>query len=142
MGFRSGSYATVWEVRPDNQVRTSARISISRKDKETGQYVNDFSGWVEFIGTGAANKALSLKPRDRIRLGDVDVSNRYVKEKNTTYTNCKIFSFDSPASVNGAQTQATTQPSPAPQQGVQQSAFMDVASIPTAENEAEEYLPF
>ena len=95
MGFRTGSYATIWGVVESiSDTKTKARISISRRNKMTGEYNNDFSGFVEFIGTSAANKALTLKERDRIKLGNIDVSNKYDKEKNITYVNYKVFSFD------------------------------------------------
>mgnify|MGYP001140866711 FL=1 len=102
MGFRNGAYATIWEVKPVSDTNTKARISVSRKNKQTGQYETDFSGFVEFIGTAAASKALTLKEKDRIKLGDVDVSNKYVKEKNVTYTNFKIFSFEDAQSGSGS----------------------------------------
>ena len=95
MGFRTGSYATIWGVVESiSDTKTKARISISRRNKMTGEYNTDFSGFVEFIGTSAANKALTLKERDRIKLGNIDVSNKYDKEKNITYVNYKVFSFD------------------------------------------------
>lgn len=100
MGFRTGSYATIWSVESATDTRTKARISISRKNKQTGEYDTDFSGFVDFIGTAAARKALTLKEKDRIRLGDVDVTNNYNKEKNITYTNFKIFSFETQAEIN------------------------------------------
>lgn len=59
MGFRNGAYATIWEVKPVSDTNTKARISVSRKNKQTGQYETDFSGFVEFIGTAAASKALA-----------------------------------------------------------------------------------
>lgn len=93
MGFRTGAYATVWEVTPEREFSTKLRITISRKNKNTDEYEQDFSGYVTASGTGAAKKAAQLKERDRIRLGDVDVTNTYNKEKNTTYTNYKIFNF-------------------------------------------------
>lgn len=99
MGFRTGSYATIWSVESASDTRTKARISISRKNKQTGEYDTDFSGFVDFIGTAAARKALTLKEKDRIRLGDVDVTNNYNKEKNITYTNFKIFSFETQAEI-------------------------------------------
>jgi hypothetical protein len=80
---------------------TKGRVSISRKNRDTGEYVQDFSGFITFVGTAAARKALSLKERDRIQLGDVDVSNRYVKEKNTTYTDFKVFSFKTQDELDG-----------------------------------------
>ena len=38
MGFRTGSYATIWTVESASDTRTKARISISRKNKQTGEY--------------------------------------------------------------------------------------------------------
>ena len=81
MGFRKDAFATVWEVSRISDTMTKGRISISRKDKNTGEYVQDFGGFVAFCGTACARKALNLKEKDRIKLGDVDVSNRYDKEK-------------------------------------------------------------
>ena len=103
MGFRKDSYATVWEVSRISDTMTKGRISISRKDKNTGEYVQDFGGFVAFCGTACARKALALKEKDRIKLGDVDVSNRYDKEKNTTYTNFNIFEFEMADGSGGAQ---------------------------------------
>lgn len=100
MGFRTGAYATVWEVRGISDTMTRCRISISKKNKTTGQYEQDFGGYITFIGSAAANKALKLKEKDRIKLGDVDVDNKYVKEKDITYTNFKVFSFDGPDEID------------------------------------------
>lgn len=94
MGFRKDSHATVWEVTPKTNGITQLRISISRKDRETGEYETDFSGFVSVIGTGEAQKAAKLKERDRIKLGDVDVSTFYSKEKQVTYYNFKVFNFE------------------------------------------------
>lgn len=94
MGFRKDAYATVWGVEPISDTITKSRISISRKNRQTGEYEQDFGGYVKFMGTAAAKKAAQLKEKDRIRLGDVDVSNFYNKEKKTEYTDFKIFSFD------------------------------------------------
>ena len=94
MGFRSGGYATVWEVTPRSDTMTSVRLSTSRKDKTTGEYETDFSGFVAFVGTAAAKKAAKLKEKDRIKLGDVDVTTKYDKVKKITYTNYTAFSFE------------------------------------------------
>lgn len=101
MGFRTDSYATIWSVDAVSDTKTRARISISRKNRQTGEYEVDFSGFVDFIGTAAAKKAACLKEKDRIKLGDVDVTNNYVKEKNITYTNFKVFSFETQDEMNG-----------------------------------------
>ena len=94
MGFRKDAFCTVWSVEPVSDVQTKARISISRKDKQTGEYTEDFSGFVSFFGTAAAKKAATLKERDRIKLGDVDVRSKYDKAKNITYYNFNVYSFE------------------------------------------------
>lgn len=94
MGFRTGSYAKVWAVEPKSDTNTTVRISISRKNKQTGEYEQDFSGFVSFVGTATAKKAACLKEGDRIKLGDIDVTTSYNAEKKITYTNFKCFSFE------------------------------------------------
>lgn len=94
MGFRSNTWCKIWSVKPISSTLTSARISISRKNRQTDQYEQDFGGYVSFVGTACAAKALRLREGDRVKLGDVDVTNRYDKEKNTTYTNFNVFSFE------------------------------------------------
>ena len=94
MGFRKGAFATVQDVDPRSDSFTKLRISISRKDRESDSYVTDFSGYVSCVGTLTAKKAANLTEKDRIRLGDVDVTNRYDKEKGITYTNYTVFGFD------------------------------------------------
>lgn len=94
MGFRDGAYATVWEVSPKTDAVTRVRISISRKNKETGEYTTDFSGWCVFLGTSAASRALSLKEKDRIQIKSCDVSNTYDKETERLFHDYKVFDFE------------------------------------------------
>lgn len=112
MGFRTDSYATVWSVEPVSDTKTKGRITISRKNRQTGEYEQDFSGFVDFIGTAAAKKAARLKERDRIKLKDVDVSTNFVQEKGITYTNFKIFSFETQDEMNVASPTNTDTPQP------------------------------
>lgn len=102
MGFRTGSYAKVWAVEPKSDTNTTVRISISRKNKKTDEHEQDFSGFVGFVGTAAAKKAACLKEGDRIKLGDVDVTTSYDREKKVAYTNFKCFSFDVEGSTSTA----------------------------------------
>ena len=96
MGFRSGAYCTFWgEPKSISPTLTRGRISISRKDKNSGEYVQDFGGFVAFIGTACAQRALKLKERDRIKLGEVDVTNTFKKETNKEYTNFNVYGFES-----------------------------------------------
>lgn len=94
MGFRVGAYAKVWQVENVSGTCTRCRISISRKNKETGEYDQDFSGYVSFVGTGCATKAAQLREGDTIKLGDVDATTRYDKVKKVTYYNYAVFSFE------------------------------------------------
>lgn len=94
MGFRTGAYCKVWSIEPKSDFSTKLRISINRKDKHTGEYEQDFSGYVTCIGTASASKAAKLNQGDRIKLGDVDVGTKYDADKKVTYYNFKIFSFD------------------------------------------------
>lgn len=114
MGFRKDAYCTVWSVEPVSDVQTKARISISRKDKQTGEYTEDFSGFVSFFGTAAAKKAATLKERDRIKLGDVDVRSKYDKAKNITYYNFNVYSFEVQNGAGGNRSGGAQPSSPQP----------------------------
>lgn len=87
------SYAKVWDVQPGKGNFTKVRLSVSKKDKQTGEYVQDFSGFCMFIGD-AHTKAATLKAGDRIKLGDIDVSTTYDKQANKEYVNYKVFSYE------------------------------------------------
>ena len=93
MGFKKDAWATCWGVEPKSDTLTQVRISTSKKDRDTNEYVQDFSGFISFVGTSNANRAAKLKERDRIKLGDVDVTTSYNKEKKVTYTTFKCFNF-------------------------------------------------
>ena len=110
MGFRTGAFAKIWEVKPFSVTSVRLRLSVSRKNKQTGEYEQDFSGFVDAVGTAAAKKAASLKEGDRIKIGDVDVTTKYNSDKKITYTNYKMFSFEmdndtAPAKSNNAEPQ-------------------------------------
>lgn len=111
MGFRKDAYATVWSIESISDVNTKCRISISRKNKQTGEYEEDFSGFASFFGTAAAKKAACLKERDRIKLGDVDVHSKYDKEKKITYYNFNVYSFETQGEMNGGGNASSAQPS-------------------------------
>lgn len=111
MGFRTGAWAKVWEVKPMSDTSTKIRMSVSRKNKQ-GEYEQDFSGFVLAIGTAAAHKAAGLKEGDRIKLGDVDVSTKYDKDKKVTYTNFKMFSFETDGESSSSRPAPPDEPKP------------------------------
>lgn len=124
MGFRKDSYAKVWSVETVSDTMTKIRISTSRKNKQTGEYEQDFSGFVACVGSQAAAAAAALKEGDRIKLGDVDVTNKYDKEKKVTYTNFTVFSFDVESGGNSAA------PQPAEPQPTVDSGEVDDDRLP------------
>lgn len=94
MSYRQGGYMTVWDVKPGKFGDTTrVRLSSSRKDKQTGEYIQDFAGFCTFFGK-AGDDAMSLKPRDRIKLGECDVTTKFDKAKNVEYVNYRVFGFE------------------------------------------------
>lgn len=102
MGFRNGAFATVWEVKPKTPNVTSVRVSVSKKNRDTGEYEQSFSGFVSFIGKETASAAAGLHEKQRIKLGECDVTTSYDSQKKITYTNYACFSFEIPDG-NGSQ---------------------------------------
>ena len=94
MGFKNGAYATVWDIQPKSPKVTVLRLSTSKKPRGEEEYVQDFSGFCSCVGETVATAAKGLKVGDRIKLGEVETTTTYVKEKNVTYTNYAIYSFD------------------------------------------------
>ena len=80
MGFRQDAYARVWSVEEKGNYST-ARISISRKDKNSGAYNTDFQdGFVRLVGQ--AHTALQGVPIDEkkglsIKISSCEVTNVY-----------------------------------------------------------------
>lgn len=94
MGFGVGNFMTVWGVEPSPSGKsTKVRLSSSKKNKETNKWEQDFSGFCSFIGKANAH-ASELQERDRIKLLSCDVGTTYDKEKKVTYTNFKVFDFE------------------------------------------------
>lgn len=132
MGFKQGAFATVWEVEPKSDRWTKIRVSISRKNKDTDEYEEEFSGFIDCIGSTCAPKAAKLQRRDRIKLGNVDVTTQYNKERGVTYTNFKMTSFD----------RADDDGNPNQSANGGRSAHPSPAAAYEGENEQEEDYPF
>lgn len=112
MGFRKGAYATIWEIKPISDTFVKARITISRKDKDTGKYEPEFEDYVAFSGSVAAKQALSLHEKDRIQIGDCDIRNKYIPEKKMKYYNFFIYSFDMAGGTTATVASDATSPQP------------------------------
>lgn len=94
MGFRQDArFVKIWGIEDKGNYHLVS-LSSSKKSKETNQYETDFSNkFVKFIGS-AHNSAFDLKVGDTIKLGNCEVTNKYDKEKNVTYTNYLVYSFE------------------------------------------------
>lgn len=93
MSFRKGARATCWSVQPISDTMTKVNLSTDGKTRD-GTYEKDFSGFVAFIGTANAKRALGLKSKDHIILGDCEVKMTYGEDKKPKYTNYNVFSFE------------------------------------------------
>ena len=122
MGFKTGAIVNVWETKYRSDSMTTARISVSKKDLQTGEYVQDFSGYAAFLGSAVAEKALKLKPKSRIVLGDIDVVTNYDAEHKKSYTNFNIYSFKMADEVYAEQKAAKNAE---PEEGSFQDDFSD-----------------
>ncbi len=115
MGFRQNGFCSVWSTEPSKSGSTTrVRLSSSRKNKATGEYEQDFSGFCTFIGK-AHDMAQNLRPKDRIKILECDVGTTYDKEKQKEYVNYKVFDFEMAdgSTPNGSGSQSGSKKKPA-----------------------------
>lgn len=93
--LRPGCFATVWEVKKDKWDNFVARVTVSRKDKNTGEYVTDFSdGYVRFKYEAEEKiKRLDPKAKKKIKVLDFGVTRKKADDGNF-YTTVYIYDFD------------------------------------------------
>ena len=91
--FSVGSYAKIWDIKEIKDKCSDIRISTSRKNKETGEYEQDFGGFVRLVGQ-AHEQMKYLSNGDKFKIIRCGVENHYDKEKKTTYTNYIIFEME------------------------------------------------
>lgn len=116
--FSEGNYATIWAIKPIRDNVVEIRITTSKKDKNSGAYEVDFSGFVSVFNTSidkAKDKILALsngqetkfngKDAPRIKLGRVGVTRTYDPQNKKDFTNFLVFSCDV---VNSGNTQKTS----------------------------------
>lgn len=93
MGFGTGKFAHIWKLENKGNYHV-AQMSTSKKNKETDQYETDWqNSFVRLVGTAHA-QADSLDITKNVKIGACEVTNKYDKEKNVTYTNYVIFGFE------------------------------------------------
>lgn len=111
MGFSVNSYAKVWGVE-DKGKYSVVELSVSKKAKDRdGNEIKDENGrtvydiefsnkFVRFVGK-AHELAKTLQKNDSIKILNCDVTNKYDKEKNTTFTNYVVFDAE-PSQYNNS----------------------------------------
>lgn len=112
MGFRQGAFARIWSVNDEGKYST-ANVSVSRKNNNTGKYDVEFSdGYVRLVGSAhEAAKELGLPTREEfdsqsdkgvsVKISSCDVTNNYDTKTKKLYTNCVIFGFEIPDNNGG-----------------------------------------
>lgn len=86
--FSNGAYAKIWKIVNKSAKYVDLNISTSSKDKLTGKYSSDFSGYARFIG-----KAFSINYEEgmSVKLISVGVTQKYDKVTQKKYTNFLVF---------------------------------------------------
>lgn len=113
--FANNSYVTIWDIKKVEPNYIDAQISTSRK--VNGTYEQDFGGIVRFVGE-AKTVVENKKPKDRVKILECGVSNKYNKEKKTTYWNLVVFKCEDANNNNTSQ--------PAKKQETAESNDMDM----------------
>ena len=96
MGFCNGSYAKIWKIEHKSGTWARVNLSVSIKDRDTGEYTTEFSGFVDFFGTANVQHLSRHKEGDRIQLERVDVRTPKDETTGKYYTNYICWSFKEP----------------------------------------------
>lgn len=111
MGFKSQALATAWEVSVISDTMTKVRLSTSKKSRtQEGAWETDFSGYVCFVGAANAKAAAQLSAKERIRLGDVEVTTSYNKDTKVNYTNYFCYGFEPSTGTGTAHNSGSHEP--------------------------------
>ena len=99
--FSVNSYAKIKEVE-DKGNYSVCKISISKKNKQSGKYETDFVGKVRFVGQAHLQRPLE---NQRIKITSCGVSNCYVKDDKLEFLNIPtytVFAYELQEDSNGA----------------------------------------
>ena len=142
MGFRNGAYATVWgEPQRKSDKVTQVQVSVSKKGDD-GEWVTTFRSFVSFVGQATASRAASLRERDRIRLMETDVTTKYVKETDKSYTNFQVYSFQTKDEFETQDGTAAQPKAAAKPKTSAASATVSTQTVDEGYNELDDDLPF
>ena len=96
LNIEKGQRVYIWEVE-DKGKYSLVKMSSSRKDKKSGEYVYSNWAFVRFVGS-AHEKASDLEPKTRIELKGAGISSEmYMKDGEKAYPKTPqmvVFNFD------------------------------------------------
>lgn len=87
--FSVNSYAKIKEVE-DKGNYSVCKISISKKNKTTGNYETDFVGKVRFVGNAHHQRPLA---NQRIQITSCGVSNCYTKDDKLEFSKAPVYTI-------------------------------------------------
>lgn len=87
--FSVNSYAKIKEVE-DKGNYSVCKISISKKNKQSGKYETDFVGKVRFVGNAHHQRPLA---NQRIQITSCGVSNCYTKDDRLEFPKAPIYTI-------------------------------------------------
>ena len=101
MAFRNNAIATLWNnndwgtVIKFSDKYADIQMSTQKKNRLTNEYETDFSSKVRCLGKAFETlKTLELREKFRIKLLDVEVTNKYDKEKKVMYVNYLVWDLE------------------------------------------------
>ena len=140
MGFSNGKYARIWSFENKGNYST-CRLSISRKDKNTGAYVTDFTdGFVRLVGKAhfdIQNLNIDEHRGALVKITSCEVTNVYTApDGKVSYApHYTIFGFEE----YGSQSNQGNNQGNASAISVQENSLDDFVKIP---DDAGDELPF
>ena len=114
MAFKNNAIVTLWNNKTTGKIAefydkyADLQVSSRKLNRQTNEYETDFSGRVRCLGKAFETlKTLSLEEKMRLKLTDVEVTNKWDKAKNTMFVNYIVWDlevFSNPEKENDGET--------------------------------------
>ena len=110
MGYKNNCFATSWTDKQTQKVLNiydkyaEVLMTTSKKNANAKNgYETDFSGRVRFIGRAFEKiRTMALEEKDKLKLLEVETTNRYDTQAKRTYTNFICWDFEPAETKNTA----------------------------------------
>ncbi len=91
MGIKAnGATVMLFNIDKSREKAVRARIYMSHKDRETDEWIVDLSSYAWFFGD-AADVVRELNEKDKVKIEEFDISNRYDPEEKKEWWSIKIY---------------------------------------------------